>query len=126
MPEDLGPPSRRGHPHHALSGVPREAPYLTAPLHQALSFNCGEKSWGGGVVGGAGSPSPAPDPRPRELSANGAAASRRGGAGGTSPYGTFVSARGTGGSAGRMAWGEWVGGGPGSCLCCTPPAGRLP
>ena len=34
------------------------------------------------MVGGAGSPSPAPDPRPRELSANGAAVSRRGGASG--------------------------------------------
>lgn len=65
MPEVLGPPSRRGHPHHALSGVPREAAYLAirfAPPGAQLQLRETELGRGRGWQGGLAAPAPGPAP----------------------------------------------------------------
>lgn len=101
------PEPGRGHPATPLWGIRRSCLPATRSAPPAARLRLREpRNWGGGVVRGAGRPRP----RPHELPASGAAGPSSGrpggGARGGSPDGTFVSARGTGGSAAPRPAGE--------------------
>ncbi|CAN0485794.1 unnamed protein product [Rangifer tarandus platyrhynchus] len=122
----LGLPRGEGTPTTPFLGSPEKLPtWLSASLHQALSSNCGKPSWGGGVVGRAGSPRPPLAPPPGALGQWGRGLEEGRGGRDQSLRDLCVRAR-DWRERGAHGLGPVGGGGPGSRLCCTPPAGSLP